>query len=126
MQYIYIQMRLLFYRTSIYFYISILLNALLLVLLSVFDKYISFDSNKSKYLITGIFAVYVLCEIIYIIANPLKPFSDNLIVTEIALSDFRTGMEYLQRYPNNLPTVLLFNVIFRVAGYNVLSLKCGR
>ena len=50
------------YRTSIYFYTSILLNALLLVLLSVFDKYISFDSNKSKYLITGIFAVYVLCE----------------------------------------------------------------
>ena len=44
-------------------------------------------------------------------------------VTDIALSNFTEQMEYLQANPNNLPTVLIFNLIFRVTTYDVFVLK---
>ena len=112
-----------FRMNNIYNYLGITINIVLLIGIIVFGKYIrdKLKNNKKIYII--FFLIYFIFEIGYILLVPLKPFSDMKSVTDIALANFNTDIHYLQIYPNNLPITIVFNIIFRITGYNVISLK---
>lgn len=112
-----------FKMNNIWNYLAILINIVLLIIIIIGYKFLRNKFPKHKYLNKIIFLIYFIFEIIYILLIPIKPFSDMQNVTDIALSNFKEGMEYLQIYPNNLPITIIFNLIFRITTYNVLVLK---
>ena len=108
---------------NIFNYLGILFNGILVIILVVIDKVFSDKYKNNKYIEIVLLGIYFVIEIIYIIMVPLKPFSDMRSVTEIALSNFKENLNYLQIYPNNLPITFLFNLIFRITMYDTLNIK---
>lgn len=109
----------------IYKYLAIIMCAIMLYLIVLVERKINgkiTTKNRKKYLYT-VFFIYFVMEIIFIILLPLKPFSDMEEVVKIAMSDFRENIEYIQIYPNNLPTSLLFNILFRFTIHNYATIK---
>lgn len=53
----------------------------------------------------------------------MNPFSDSADIYKIALSNFTEDMEYLQSCNNNLPIILILNLIFRITTYKLIVLK---
>ncbi len=104
-------------------YIWIIIN-LLFIFALIFIFYIMPKRIKySKIFIITVFLLYFIMEIIYIFLVPITPFSDMAEVIKIAKSNFTENIEYLQKYPNNLPICILYNLIFKVSSYNVIILK---
>ena len=102
---------------NIWNYVGIFINMVLLIITVIIYQYLKKRFPHNKYINKCIFFIYFILEIVYLKLVPIAPFSD------IALSNFTEQMEYLQANPNNLPTVLIFNLIFRVTTYDVFVLK---
>ncbi len=98
-----------FQAINVYNYLGIILNILWLVIIVAISKFI-----KNKYINLVLFAIYFIAEFIYLKMVPIKPFSDMEAVLDIVQSGFKTGIEYLQRYPNNLPISIIFYLLLKI------------
>lgn len=108
---------------NIFNYLGIIINIFGFLILVLLEKVLALKFKKKKYINFIIFLIYFITEIIYIKLVPIKPFSDMFFITEIALSDFKNEIQYLQHYPNNLPISIIFNLIFRITQYDVIHIK---
>lgn len=108
---------------NIWNYAGILINIILLIITVIIHQYIKKRFPNNKYINKIIYLVYFILEVVYLKLVPIVPFSDMKYVTDIALSNFTDQIEYLQANPNNLPIILIFNLIFRLTTYDVFVLK---
>lgn len=114
--YLYIDMPV-FTSNCIWNYLGMIGNIGIIVMIVFLNRF------PSKCLNMILLIGYVIAEIVFLKLVPIKPFSDMMHVTEIALSNFERGIEYLQKCTNNLPIVFIFNLIFRITTYDVFVLK---
>ncbi len=104
-------------------YLGIIMNLAWIVFLVIGHNWLEKKYPNKKYINKIMMLLYLIGEIIFLKLVPIKPFSDMLQVTDIALSNFKNKIEYLQVYPNNLPIAIVFNLIFRITTYDVFVLK---
>lgn len=104
-------------------YLGIIINIFAVLIFVLLGKKLTVKFKGKKYINIILFLIYFIVEFIYIKLVPIKPFSDMYYVTEIALSDFKNEIQYLQHYPNNLPISIVFNLIFRITQYDVIYIK---
>lgn len=99
------------------------INILSLIALIIILGLLLITTKLTKIKTTYIYLIYAVLGILYILIVPLKIFSDMKFVTNIALSNFTTGMDYLYRCPNNLFISVIFNMFFRIFMYDTLTIK---
>ena len=107
-------------------YISIIINIFIFIAILKINKFMKnkiCDSKKINTIIIICFCMYFIFEIIFLKLIPIKPFSDMYYVADIALSNFTRNLEYLETHHNNLATIIVFNLIFKITTYDVISLK---
>lgn len=108
---------------NIWNYVGILINIVFLIVIVMINQYLKKKFLYNQYINKIIFFIYFIFEIAYLKLVPIIPFSDMKYVTDIALSNFTSQIEYLQANPNNLPITIIFNLIFRFTTYDVFVLK---
>lgn len=112
-----------FQVNNIWNYIGILVNVIGIIVFIIINKIIELKFSKKNFFTVIIFLIYLIGEIVYLKLVPLKPFSDMYYVTEIASSNFKNQIQYLQTYPNNLPTTIIFYLLLKMSSNNVFIIK---
>lgn len=111
-----------FRMNNILNYVGIFISAIIIAIVIALDLFLK-KRFKSKYINSILLAVYLVSEIVFLLLVPIQVFSDMLNVVTVAISNFAEGMDYLQRLSNNLPIVIVFNLIFRLTIYDIWALK---